>query len=664
VTDGLFAFEHTRPTRGVARLEAEGSEFTVDLGASYPLQAFILQRDGSAPYVAEVRGDEESWRPVWTAPAVAESQGFSTKSVRLAGAIEARYVRIRRGKGQGSLGISELEAFCRAPAPWPPRPMARPGDTAVSPSQPLLDRFRRILVEDPGRPYLLKGALASASALLLFWGSLVQGKRRTNQRLRDSLLLGFAVLGLAAWPNFGVFRGHSYLHLWDVYHYYFGAKYAPELEYTRLYACTALADSELGYGDIVASRRVRDLETNRLGTNDSVLAHPSLCKDHFTTARWESFIADVAFFHTLAPIPFWSGTQLDHGYNGTPFWVVAGHLLTNLGPASSPQILLLTLVDSVLLVIMWLFAGWAFGWRAAAVAAIFFGTNAVADFSWVGGSLLRFDWLVLAVIGICLLKRGRPVSAAFALSASTLLRGFPGLLLFGIALKVVATSVRNRRVTISRDQRSFLVGGLASVVLFVPLSLCLVGGDPTAGVSRWKAFADNSRKHLGSPMTNNVGAKTLLSYVSDRELTVSPDEDVLAAWWAPHDEAIRARKPVWYALLIGVTLLLARAAEHHEESVATILSIGLIPVVMDLSSYYYAIFLAFGFLLELAPSVGTALLSLSAATCFLVFLPCARSSMYALFVLDSVGFLLISLGVLGYFAALHGRPDAPPPAAL
>ena len=67
-----------------------------------------------------------------------------------------------------------------------------------------------------------------------------------NARLQDAQLrrwvggiaLVLGMLGAAAYVNFGAFHwqkyGHS-IHYYDFYHYFFGAKYFPELGYTDLY---------------------------------------------------------------------------------------------------------------------------------------------------------------------------------------------------------------------------------------------------------------------------------------------------------------------------------------------------------------------------------------------------------------------------------------------
>src|SRR5690606_17570740 len=127
----------------------------------------------------------------------------------------------------------------------------------------------------------------------------------------------------------------TFVHVWEHYHYYMGAKYFPELRYTRLYECSAIAEAELTSERRVARRQMRDIaSTNLIGTTHDILAHPERCKDHFSDARWASFKQDASFFIKRLG-GRWENSQKDHGFNGTPWWTIVPSILANLvGPAS------------------------------------------------------------------------------------------------------------------------------------------------------------------------------------------------------------------------------------------------------------------------------------------------------------------------------------------
>ena len=49
------------------------------------------------------------------------------------------------------------------------------------------------------------------------------------------------------WLHGGAFHFGSFLHGWDTFHYYLGAKYFRELSYDRLYDCATVADTPLAW---------------------------------------------------------------------------------------------------------------------------------------------------------------------------------------------------------------------------------------------------------------------------------------------------------------------------------------------------------------------------------------------------------------------------------
>src|SRR5262245_1086952 len=110
----------------------------------------------------------------------------------------------------------------------------------------------------------IKAATAAAGALLLAAGALRGGARGSRPgRAFDALLAALGVLAAACWWNLGPFHFPGFGHVSETYHYYVGSKFFPELGYTRLYRCTALADAEAGLREEVEARYARDLDTNR-----------------------------------------------------------------------------------------------------------------------------------------------------------------------------------------------------------------------------------------------------------------------------------------------------------------------------------------------------------------------------------------------------------------
>jgi len=458
----------------------------------------------------------------------------------------------------------------------------------------------------------LKAAVATVSAVLLALGLALRdgGHSSRLRRLRDGLLLTLGVAGGLLWWNLFQFNFPGYGHASDTFHYYLGAKYFPELGYSRLYACTAVADQEAGLRGPAIERPMRNLETNHLETTASILADPTRCTDHFSTPRWAAFRHDVDWMRARVPLRRWQRFQQDHGYNATPAWGVLGRLATSTGPIGPRQILLLRLLDPLLLLVMWGFVVRAFGWRISCVAAIYWGTNYLAPFSWTGGSILRQDWLAALVIGICLLRRDRPLAAGVLLGIAALLRIFPLLVPVGVGLAAAGRMWHLRRIALSAAQRRFAAGLALAALVVLPLSAVSTGG-----LGSWLEFAANSRLHLATPLANHVGLKTVLSYDHEQRTERAGDAslaDPMQTWKDARRSAFEGHRWLYAALVLLYVLLLARAAATHPDWVGAVLGVTLIAVAAELTAYYWSALLVLAFLMEPRPVMGAGLCALAA----------------------------------------------------
>src|SRR4029434_10353702 len=83
-----------------------------------------------------------------------------------------------------------------------------------------------------------------------------------------------------------------------------------------------------------------------------------------------------------------------------------------------------------------LLLNWAFGWRVMAIATVFWGCNAPADFYWTGGAFLRMDWMFFLVASLCLARQSMCVLSGAALTWSALLRVFPLILFAGWCFQI------------------------------------------------------------------------------------------------------------------------------------------------------------------------------------------------------------------------------------
>jgi len=471
---------------------------------------------------------------------------------------------------------------------------------------PLSDVLTRRVVDTA------KGVVAACAAALLLVEAWLrrQGRSDLHRAPRDLLLIALATMSALAWWNFFQFHYPHYIHFSDTFHYYVGSKYFSELGYTRLYACTAIADAEAGPGTGVADRTLRNLETNRLEPTRDVLADPDSCRRHFSVDRWTAFARDVSWFRRRVSRSRWHAMQRDHGYNPPPSWGMLGGWLSDLGPASDLQILALNLLDPVLLALMWGGVAWAFGWRTLCVAVIYWGTNLFGVFGWNGGAFLRQGWLVLAIGGICCLRRNKPATAGALLTWSAFLRIFPGAILVAIGIAAAWGMWRERRFALAPAHRRLAMGGLLAAGTIVSLSLLTFGGP-----GPWVGFVDNSRIHLATPLKNHVGLPTVLAYDADavdRRIQEDSAIERYESWRDARRERFAERVAVYWTLLAAFVVALALAVRGQPDWVAAVLGIGLIPMAFELTNYYYAILLGYGLLFLRKEVIGAALCGVAA----------------------------------------------------
>jgi hypothetical protein len=539
-------------------------------------------------------------------------------------AVPARWLRVRTTTSR-SAAVSELQAYETSTPAWPLRHTAPPGSPL--PPWPALS---------PSRLAAIYEALSALLMLVVAWGVLARRStpRAREERVRRGAFFALALVALMAWPYLFNFHFPRFVHASEMFHYYMGAKYLPELGYTRLYACTLVVDAEDGVD--LADRVVRDLRDNRRVPAASQLERSTECHARFTTRRWEAFRQDTAFFRSAMGEHGWFRARDDHGFNATPAWAVLGGLLAGLTPASWAQIVPLALLD-------------------LALVAGLFGLNYLSQFGWTGGSLLRYDWLFGLVAGVVALRAGRPAVAGFALASSTLLRVFPVCALLGLGLKALAAVIQDRSLRPLLRYRRFAAGALGAGVLFLSTSMLQNGGARI-----WVEFAENTTKHMATESVNYVGLPVFLGYDPAGRIEIMTDPllpDLVAAWREGVADSERRVRGSHWAATAAFLLLFTMAVRRAPDWTAAILGVGLMPILLKLSGYYYSGWLVYAALWPVSAGSGLALAAFVWATNVIPQIWPGADEMYAWLSLAAV---ILAAGITGAFA-WRGRADRPLP---
>lgn len=531
------------------------------------------------------------------------------------------------------------------------RPAAVHGPAAVTPSLSKQLANVRTPPKTPGfwsytreKGNGLKITFAVILMAILAWGWALE-ERGEGQRWRRSRRVAIAflgVVGIAGWFNYGKFHHTNYIHTWEHYHYYVGAKYFPELRYSRLYECSAIAEVELGRRSLVENRKIRDLaHTNLIQPTDDVLANPQRCKQHFSEERWAAFKKDVSFFIGRMGNKRWADSQKDHGYNGTPWWNISGSILANLiGPASNQSMLWMSLLDPLLIVLMFAGIWWAFGLEIFAVAATFFAVNFPSRFYWNGGAFLRYDYLTWTVLGICLLRKKRPALGGALIATGASFRLFPALFAVGPAIQGFWRFFKERKFP--REHKRIVVGALVATSLLMPASMIVA----KAGLEIFSEFAGNTEKHAETPLTNHMGLRTVLSWRpwdNAKSLKNEALHDPFQIWKERRLANFEQLRWLFLALNLAFLWMVWRTSRDEPAWVAAALGgVLMIPVATELTCYYYAFMIPGAFLMEKRRDIGLWLLLLAIGTQAISRLAIWNDEKYMWMGLATIAFALIA----------------------
>jgi hypothetical protein len=407
------------------------------------------------------------------------------------------------------------------------------------------------------------------AVLAIVFLSLARGGAASRwRRLFLLALLAVAALGSV---NFGFFHpGSGHIHYWDAFHYFMGAKYLPELGYSRLYEATYVAGRELGAFDYVT--QLRDLESYAL--RDAASVDRAAVRGRFSPERWEAFKRDLRYWGPH--IDQWRGLLQDHGYNDPPPRALLLHLLLRAVPASTFTVTALTALDYLLVAAAFVLVRWSFGELPAVLAGAFFFLSWLARFDFIGGSIVRWDWIAALLAGLSLFGRGRGTAAGVLLAYASVARIFPALLVVPLGVKWL-----QGRLGGARDPA--LSRALAAGTIFVvaALGVVTVAREPLD----LREYVLKIQRHSESVFANSVGLRPLIamqtaSWTQGPNGRVYVSQGALSA--APPRGSVTALAAGLYFLAALPLILRARPVE------SVMYGVPLVFCALSLTGYYYS----------------------------------------------------------------------------
>jgi len=521
--------------------------------------------------------------------------------------------------------------------------------TAFAPDQDFF--WQNKLFEKNNWENIMKGTritLTMVTALLLMY-EVRAAKLRERIARRTKRRIAWVLTIVAFFTYFDFFnpnvRYSEYYHRHEFFHYYLGSKYFKEIGYNQLYECTAVAEIDLGRRAQVASREIRDLHVNLIKQvkDTYILTDPDRCRKRFTPERWEMWKKDVDWFYHSSVGSYWDNMQKDHGYNPPPVWTMTGKLFGSFAPAGDTFFKILSGIDVLFHAAIVLLFYWAFGFRVMAVATVFWGCNAPANFYWTGGAFLRQDWLFFLVAAVCLARKRKFFLAGGALTWSALLRIFPVIFFGGWGIIVALEIIRRVRFgttgneptvngvpAIKRepgllgylhpDHRRLIAGCLVAAGVLIPASVAVCGVD-----SYKQFFGHTIKVHNATPLTNHMGLETMLVANWDGRMRFLRDDnmdDPFEGWKQNRIDRFKTMKPLFLLICAGVFAWTVWALRRTRLLwVGLGLSVCLVISLTNLTCYYYSLFLAAPALVAARPSLGPPLVVASGISTILLYAP-------------------------------------------
>jgi hypothetical protein len=303
--------------------------------------------------------------------------------------------------------------------------------------------------------------LAGAVLLVVLW-------RQLPRKARLALLVVLAVIAALNYYRWGPRSFYEKVDVYDVVHYYLGAKYFEELGHEGLYPALILADRENGpKSDKLKRYRLQTGDGYEYrGIDDALERGRELRRTHFTSERWQSFEQDslVLLRDIGLSSAGWRKVVGDRGFNGSPAWVASARPFVALVPAQSVKFL--CLLDVILLASALFAIRHAYGGEIALWALIFLAASYSMRWPVAGEALFRYVWLAALLWALALVKMGRPITAGAALAVSFLMRIFPVVWLFGPAAQMLQQFDR-RPFRLRNIERHYwlMAAGFAGVVI-------------------------------------------------------------------------------------------------------------------------------------------------------------------------------------------------------
>jgi hypothetical protein len=161
-----------------------------------------------------------------------------------------------------------------------------------------------------------------------------------------------------------------------------------------------------------------------------------------------------------------------------------------------------------------------------------------------------------------------------------------------------------------------MMGGIAATAILVPLSIAFAGADS------YPAFLKHIRVHNNTPLTNNMGLATVLAQGYEGRMEVSRDEKLLdpfSKWKEMRRERLESFRLLQVVLLLGLGIAFVKVVSRVKSLwIAQALSLAICISLVEVTCYYYSMFILAAFLSRLRRGVEQWVLAVAGISNLLV----------------------------------------------
>lgn len=462
----------------------------------------------------------------------------------------------------------------------------------------------------------MKVWLASAAAVLVLltwlWHRFMAPRKDRAAKVTRWILWGLlGTLCVGAVENYA---RHDWKYVYqervdayDLTHYYLNARYFDELGYFELYPAVLLADLETG-GPYYRMPPTVQFQTEERGYyfveyKDFVKdtsEHERIRALFKSDAQWDQFKHDFTYLQrdVVGFTPeTWQQMVWDHGFNGSPTWVMLAKPLAKATPVESVKVLGYT--DLMWLLLALGVTAWAFGFEGAGWLLLFLMTTYSMRWPTLTWAFGRYDYVALLIIATGLLHKLKHGWAAAAVALSTAFRVFPAVWLFGPAVKGAVQLGewawdKAKKVAQPRPFPVALtkLGGLFFVAHLALWGMVAASFGSTQPIEKHfdNLFEHTTEDNLSSMRQGfAIGTAFLPSEIGESVRFVAkgrPKPNFHHRMNAGRRERIKSQKPWRQPLAITLVLLLGLGLRRKKDHEA--FAFGFVPFfLMATASYYY-----------------------------------------------------------------------------